>query len=114
MGGAGLLKALGCPVQLYHLNEGHSALLTLRLLDWQLDGRKTFELDEADLEDVRRRVVFTTHTPVPAGHDRFPLDLVRSVLGDEHVALLEAAHCVDDGMLNMTHVALRLSRFVNG
>ena len=114
MGGAAMLKALGCPAQLYHLNEGHSALLTLCLLDWQLDGRKSFELDESDVEEVRRRVVFTTHTPVPAGHDRFPMEMVRAVLGDEKVALLEAAHCVEDGTLNMTHVALRLSRFVNG
>ncbi len=114
MGGASLLKALGCPAELYHLNEGHSALLTLCLLEWQLDGRKSFELDDNDLEEVRRHVVFTTHTPVPAGHDRFPMEMVRSVLGDERIALLEAAHCVDDGMLNMTHVVLRLSRFVNG
>lgn len=114
MGGAAMLKALGVPAQLYHLNEGHSALLTLCLLDWQLEGRKPFELDETDVDEVRRRVVFTTHTPVPAGHDRFPMDMVRSVLGDNHVATLEAAHCVDDGTLNMTHVALRLSRFVNG
>jgi starch phosphorylase len=114
MGGAAMLKALGCPAQIYHLNEGHSALLTLCLLDWQLDGRKPFEIDESDIEDVRRQVVFTTHTPVPAGHDRFPMDMVRSVLGEQQVATLEAAHCIDEGMLNMTHVALRLSRFVNG
>ena len=114
MGGAAMLKALGIPAQLYHLNEGHSALLTLLLLDWQLDGRKAFELDESDIEDVRRRVVFTTHTPVPAGHDRFPVDLVRSVVGDDFTALLEAAGCVENGTLNLTHVALRLSRFVNG
>lgn len=114
MGGAAMLKALGIPAQLDHLNEGHSALLTLLLLDWQLDGRKAFELDESDIEDVRRRVVFTTHTPVPAGHDRFPVDLVRSVVGDDFTALLEAAGCVENGTLNLTHVALRLSRFVNG
>jgi len=114
MGGAALLRALGCPAQLYHLNEGHSALLTLVLLDWQLDGRKPFELDESDIEEVRRRVVFTTHTPVPAGHDRFPMDIVRSVIGDEYASLLESAKCVEDGTLNMTHVVLRLSRFVNG
>jgi starch phosphorylase len=71
-------------------------------------------LSDADVEDVRRRCVFTTHTPVPAGHDRFPLDLVRRVLGDNQVALLEAAKCVDTGELNLTHVALRLARFVNG
>jgi len=114
MGGAGLLRALDVHEGLYHLNEGHSALLTLCLLEWQLDGRQPFELDETDVEEVRRRVVFTTHTPVPAGHDRFPIEVVRQVLGEQHVALLEAARCVDAGELNMTHVALRLARFVNG
>jgi starch phosphorylase len=114
MGGASLLRALDVHEGLYHLNEGHSALLTLCLLEWQLDGRQPFELDESDIEEVRRRTVFTTHTPVPAGHDRFPLELVRQVLGEQHVTLLEAAHCVDAGELNMTHVALRLARFVNG
>jgi starch phosphorylase len=114
MGGAALLRALDVHEGLYHLNEGHSALLTLCLLEWQLDGRQSFELDESDIEEVRRRTVFTTHTPVPAGHDRFPLELVRQVLGEQHVALLEAAHCADAGELNMTHVALRLARFVNG
>ncbi len=114
MGGANLLRALGCPAELYHLNEGHSALLTLCLLEWQLDGRRAFELDESDLEAVRSRCVFTTHTPVPAGHDRFPTDLVRAVLGEEQLTLLNAANCCDAGSLNMTHVALRLARFVNG
>ncbi|HEY5060789.1 MAG TPA: alpha-glucan family phosphorylase, partial [Gemmatimonadaceae bacterium] len=114
MGGASLLRALNCPAQLYHLNEGHSALLTLCLLEWQLDGRKSFELDDADIEVVRRRCVFTTHTPVPAGHDKFPLDVVRKVMGEQHVAMLEAAHCLEDETLNMTHVALRLARWVNG
>jgi starch phosphorylase len=114
MGGASLLRALNCPAQLYHLNEGHSALLTLCLLEWQLEGRTSFELDDADIEAVRRRCVFTTHTPVPAGHDKFPLDVVRKVMGEQHVAMLEAAHCLEDETLNMTHVALRLARWVNG
>jgi glycogen phosphorylase len=114
MGGAALLRSLKVQAQIYHLNEGHSALLTLCLLEWQLDGRKAFELDEADIEAVRHRCVFTTHTPVPAGHDKFPVDVVRRVLGEEHVSLLEAAHCIDDATLNMTHLALRLARWVNG
>jgi glycogen phosphorylase len=114
MGGAALLRDLHCQTELYHLNEGHSALLTLCLLDWQLDGRKPFELDESDLEQVRRRCVFTTHTPVPAGHDKFPIDMVTQVLGPEQVELLVAARCMDDATLNMTHLALRLARFVNG
>ena len=84
MGGAGLLQVLGYDAGvIYHLNEGHSALLTLQLLERQLDGRQHFELEDADLEAVRQRCVFTTHTPVPAGHDKFPLDMVRGVLGDE-------------------------------
>ncbi|MEO8620041.1 MAG: alpha-glucan family phosphorylase, partial [bacterium] len=66
MGGAGMLQAIGYDAGvIYHLNEGHSALLTLQLLERQLDGRQHFELDDADLEAVRQRCVFTTHTPVP-------------------------------------------------
>ncbi len=115
MGGAALLQQLGYDQGvIYHLNEGHSALLTLQLLERQLDGRKHFELDDADLEAVRQRCVFTTHTPVPAGHDKFALPLVRNVLGDERVALLEGCGGVYEGMLNMTHLALHLTRFVNG
>ena len=115
MGGAGMLQALGyADGAIYHLNEGHSALLTLQLLEKQLDGRQHFELLDADLAAVRQRCVFTTHTPVPAGHDKFPLDMVRRVLGDERVALLEGAGGVHEGMLNMTHLALHLTRFVNG
>jgi glycogen phosphorylase len=115
MGGAGLLQAMGYEADtIYHLNEGHSALLTLQLLERQLDGRQHFELDDADLESVRHRCIFTTHTPVPAGHDKFPLEMVRHVLGDERVALLEGSGGVHEGMLNMTHLALHLTRFVNG
>jgi starch phosphorylase len=115
MGGAALLQSLGYGNgTIYHLNEGHSALLTLQLLEKQLEGRQHFELQEADFEAVRHRCVFTTHTPVPAGHDKFPLEMVRAVLGDERVALLESSGGVYEGMLNMTHLALHLTRFVNG
>ena len=115
MGGAGLLQSMGYDAgMIYHLNEGHSALLTLQLLERELEGRQHFELDDADLDAVRHRCVFTTHTPVPAGHDKFPLDMVRHVLGDKRVALLEGSGGVHEGMLNMTHLALHLTRFVNG
>ena len=115
MGGAALLQELGYQNgTIYHLNEGHSALLTLQLLEKQLVGRPAFELEEADFEAVRIRCIFTTHTPVPAGHDKFPLDMVRKVLGDERVALLESCGGIDEGMLNMTHLALHLTRWVNG
>jgi starch phosphorylase len=115
MGGAQMLRCAGFIGDVrYHMNEGHSALLLAALLEWRLEGRKPFELTEADLEAVRRQCVFTTHTPVPAGHDRFPSDLVSSVLGNDRRELLEAAKCLDASELNMTHLALRLSRFVNG
>jgi starch phosphorylase len=114
MGGVALLQALGHDAgTTYHLNEGHSALLTLQLLERQLDGRQPFELNDGDMDAVRQRCIFTTHTPVPAGHDKFPLEMVRAVLGDERVSLLESAGGVSDGMLNMTHLALNLARFVN-
>lgn len=115
MGGASMLRALGHGDGLhYHLNEGHSALLTLCLLQWQIEERSGFAVDEEDLERVRQRVIFTTHTPVPAGHDKFPLDLVKQILGDKPYALLESADLTDETELNMTHLVLRLSRFVNG
>jgi starch phosphorylase len=115
MGGAAMLRQLGFGGSVhYHLNEGHSALLTLCLLQWQLEARAGFRPEEDDLEQVRRRVIFTTHTPVPAGHDRFPLALVKTVLGEAPFALLKSAELLDETELNMTHLVLRLSRFVNG
>jgi starch phosphorylase len=115
MGGAALVQSLGYDDgTIYHLNEGHSALLTLQLLEKQLNGRQQSDLEDGDFEAVRHRCVFTTHTPVPAGHDKFPLAMVRAVLGDERIALLESSGGVFEGMLNMTHLALHLTRFVNG
>ena len=117
MGGAQLLRSIGFGEKgdvRYHMNEGHSSLLALTLLERELEGRPPFQWEENDVETVRTRCVFTTHTPVPAGHDRFPTDLVRGVLGADRLALLEATRCIEGGELNMTHLALRLSRFVNG
>ncbi len=115
MGGAALLQAMGYDDGvIYHLNEGHSALLTLQLLEKAVGPRRPVELDGDDMESVRHRCVFTTHTPVPAGHDKFPLDMVRAVLGAERVELLEGCGGIHEGMLNMTHLALHLTRFVNG
>jgi starch phosphorylase len=65
------------------------------------------------LSEVREQCVFTTHTPVAAGHDRFDLDLASAVLGSERVALLNAAGLLHDGALNMTYLALRASRYAN-
>ena len=84
MGGMAILTALGITDQvIYHMNEGHSALLALSLLEAQHRGRESSVPTEAEVEAVRRHCVFTTHTPVPAGHDQFPWELVRQVLGQE-------------------------------
>ncbi|HMC56814.1 MAG TPA: alpha-glucan family phosphorylase, partial [Gemmatimonadaceae bacterium] len=91
MGGAQLLRAMGIVADTrFHMNEGHSALLAISLLEWQLDGRQPFELKDDDIEAVRHQCVFTTHTPVPAGHDRFPRELVQRIVGADRFQLLEA------------------------
>lgn len=115
MGGVAILRALGHRnVATYHMNEGHAALLTLALLEQQVNGVGLAGATDLDREAVRQRSVFTTHTPVPAGHDQFPADLVRRVLGAERTAALETIECMPHGILNMTHLALKLSRYVNG
>ncbi len=69
---------------------------------------------ETDIEQVRKKCVFTTHTPVPAGHDRFSVEQTARILGGDRTARLEKFGCFRDGLLNMTLLALRFSRFANG
>jgi starch phosphorylase len=115
LGGVSLLRALGYDnIQTYHMNEGHSALLTLALLYERAEERSLLPVELADREAVRQRCVFTTHTPVPAGHDKFPRDLVEQVLGGEHSQALEVAGCYLEETLNMTYLALNFSRYING
>jgi starch phosphorylase len=114
MGGARMANALGHKVNVFHMNEGHAALLTLALLESQLGGGPLGAPTESDLEMVRQRCVFTTHTPVPAGHDRFSTDQTIRILGGDRTARLERLGCYRDGMLNMTLLALRFSRYANG
>lgn len=114
IGGMTLLHALGCQPDVYHMNEGHAALLALALLEDQLKGAPLNTATEANVAAVRRQCVFTTHTPVPAGHDKFGLDQMVQVLGRDRAAALEATGCLHDNLLNMTYVALRFSRYVNG
>ena len=115
MGGVAMLRALGFEHGVYHINEGHAALLTLVLLDRQLGSRVPWEAAAADFEAVRHQCIFTTHTPVPAGHDKFAEEQVVRSLGEHLAALLSATKCCDDdGSLNMTYLALRLSRYING
>jgi starch phosphorylase len=114
-GGVGILRSLGLnDLGSYHMNEGHSSFLTLALLEEQLRRRGVEEPSDADIEAVRRQCIFTTHTPVPAGHDKFSLDLVRQVLGEARAKLIDQTKCCHDGLLNMTYLALRFSRYING
>ena len=101
-GGVRMLDALGFKVRKFHMNEGHSSLLAVELL------RK----NGADPEKVKELCVFTTHTPVEAGHDKFSYDMVAEVLGEGDLATLEEYGGGD--RLNMTCLALNLSNYVNG
>jgi len=116
IGGVRMLEELDYgAIRKFHMNEGHASLLTLELLR---RSRRSIEevWDERlvwDREGVRERCVFTTHTPVDAGHDRFSYDLVRDVL-EEIVPLRTLRELGGNEELNMTLLGLNLSAFVNG
>ena len=114
IGGVRMLRALGCEnICRFHMNEGHASLLALELLDERTCHRFPGIADHEDVRAVRQQCVFTTHTPVPAGHDRFPLDHVSRVLNRlDFLAMKEVFCCA--GELNMTYLALNLSHYVNG
>lgn len=115
LGGIAMLRVLyPDPPRVYHMNEGHAAFLTLALLAEAASAGDLRTIGDADRERVRQRCVFTTHTPVPAGHDQFPIGTVREVIGDELAAAIEASGLARDGTVNMTHLALRFARYVNG
>ncbi|MEF8879470.1 MAG: alpha-glucan family phosphorylase [Candidatus Thermoplasmatota archaeon] len=103
VGGVRMLKSLGyTTIDKYHMNEGHAALSTVELFN-------RFN----DIDKVRNHCVFTTHTPVPAGHDQFDLDMTKDMVGD-----LLPDFILDDitfeNRLNMTRLALFFSHYVNG
>lgn len=111
-GGMAMIHALNYPgLKIYHMNEGHSAFATIALLEQQ-SGSQGAALSDLQVEAVRRQCVFTTHTPVPAGHDRFNADLVRQVLGESRSSMLRQVRALDSS-LNMTELALSLSGYVN-
>ena len=115
LGGLEILEVLQHQyVNTYHLNEGHSALLALGLLERQLRMRPGALPDPEDVSRLRLCCVFTTHTPVPAGHDQFPKSLAQQVLGDSRLKLIDSIEGFHDGALNMTYLALRLSHYING
>ncbi|MGH8132745.1 MAG: alpha-glucan family phosphorylase, partial [Steroidobacteraceae bacterium] len=119
IGGLRALRALGFNPAVWHLNEGHAAFLILELLREHLTAGLPFN---AALEAVAADCVFTTHTPVAAGHDAFGLDLIVSHFGDFIRELgvpverfLELARAPSaPHLFNMTRLALNGTRHVNG
>jgi len=115
IGGVRMLQAVGFTIRHYHMNEGHSALLGLELMrryaypdDDLRPGESHF-----DIPRVRDLCSFTTHTPVEAGHDRFPYNMVQRIL-DNGFDIEEIKRLAGEDTLNMTRLALNLSEYVNG
>jgi starch phosphorylase len=113
--GVRFLRAMGHRnISRFHMNEGHSALLTVALLEEEIGRQNLTKTSLTDIERVREKCVFTTHTPVPAALDQFSLDLATRILGSDRVRTFLETQCCTDGTLNMTYLALRCSRYVNG
>jgi starch phosphorylase len=120
IGGVRALKAMGITPAAWHLNEGHAAFVVLQRIRDRIEEGQSFE---DALDGVRKTTVFTTHTPVPAGHDAFPFHLVEThlagawgTLGAYREAFLALGH-YDNGsgpLFNMTALALRTANYVNG
>ncbi len=112
IGGVRMLRALGYhDVSRFHMNEGHAALLGLELLDERGRWLHRDRFNHEDVQAIQQQCVFTTHTPVPAGHDRFPLEHVRRVLGRDDIFDMHEVFCCA-GELNMTYLTLNLSHYV--
>ncbi len=121
IGGIRALEALGLKPDLFHSNEGHSAFISLeRLRSLITDQHLTFN---QALEVVRSSTLFTTHTPVPAGHDAFDEDLLRKYISHYHSRLMISwdemmalGRCEGDPdkKFNMSYLATRMSQEVNG
>jgi len=137
IGGVRMLRALGYNgLTRFHMNEGHASLLTVELLYERARKAQRKLIDAEDIEAVRKQCIFTTHTPVPAGHDQFPVDMVRRMTGEaefrldvsnvlvaslrNHVFRRADGNGAVEGplrsgdLLNMTYLALNLSHYVNG
>ena len=119
IGGVRALKAMGMQPAVWHLNEGHAAFVVLQRIRDLIEAGDSFE---SALEEVRRTTVFTTHTPVPAGHDAFPFNLVEThlagawgTLGSYREAFLALGEYDNGGgpLFNMTALALRTAGSVN-
>ena len=115
IGGIRMLRALGFDdIERFHMNEGHSSLLGLELLEEEKIKTKSTTFHFEHVEAVRQQCVFTTHTPVDSGHDKFDYEEAVRILGlgEEYQAIKEVI-CWQR-MLNMTSLALNLSHYING
>lgn len=119
IGGVRALRALGINPSVWHINEGHAAFLLIeRLREMVVESKLSFD---TAVEVIRSCTVFTTHTPVPAGHDLFSAEMIDQyfgylydTLGIKREALLNLGLGTNRGMFNMTLLALRLSGYCNG
>lgn len=116
IGGVRMLRALGHDnIRRFHMNEGHAALLVLELGHEEMLRKGLVEVTREIAVSVKALCVFTTHTPVPAGHDQFPFAMLRRVLTDYgHAYDRRAVEFCLDNILNMTYLALDNSHYVNG
>ena len=133
IGGVQVLRALGHDqIERFHMNEGHASFLTLALLQEEARKAGRTQINVTDIAAVRQRCIFTTHTPVPAGHDQFPLEAVGRVLGcqgsfsdmfypDVAPRVIGSQQYGQPSqsketppILNMTYLALNMSRYING
>lgn len=112
IGGRRLIRAIGHDVGCFHMNEGHACFLTVDLLSEYLCKHQIHQIRHDALADVRSKCVFTTHTPLPAGHDRFAIERVRAIIGDHPVFHREDIYG-ESHVLNTTKLALNLSKFCN-
>ncbi len=115
IGGVRILRSLGYEqIQRYHMNEGHASLLALELLHERIARAGHRGNAQDDIAAVRSQCVFTTHTPVPSGHDKFSLDAAKRILGSDNLLFTLEGDLCCEGMLNMTFLALATSHYING
>ncbi len=116
VGGIRMLRALGFQIRKHHLNEGHSALLAMELLNRHKYPQRDLRPGESpyDAPAVRSLCIFTTHTPVEAGQDQFDYAMVERVADGDFMDMSEVRKLAGEDRLNMTRLALNLSDYVNG
>ncbi len=113
IGGRRMVRAIGHDVERFHMNEGHACFLCVELLSEYICKTGEHHISGDAIRAVQKRCIFTTHTPVPAGHDRFGIDDVRRIVGG-HPVFDRPEVYGEPGVLNTTKLALNLSRYANG